>query len=91
MLTNLPEYSITLGSHNFYCKLIYHHVIYTLVFISFMHLSSVKSILADSPTARGAVGQVLSFPAFGPITGKRKKKNPAFFFFSVQSLTDALG
>lgn len=35
MLTNLPEYSIMLGSHNFYCKLIYHHVIYTLVFYMF--------------------------------------------------------
>lgn len=55
--------------------------------------SSGKSILVDSPTARGAVGQVLSFPALWAITGKRKKKNPAFFFFffSVQSLTDALG
>ena len=52
MLTNLPEYSITLGSHNFYCKLIYHHVIYTLVFISFMPLSSVNSILADFQPAK---------------------------------------
>lgn len=48
--------------------------------------SSDKSILADSPTARGAVGQVLSFPAFGPITGKRKKKNPAFFFSQFKVL-----
>ena len=51
--------------------------------------SSGKSILADSPTARGAVGPVLSFPALWAYYWKKKKEKSCFF--SVQSLTDALG